>query len=182
MSPRETLSKSPSSSFSSGSHSTLGRTPSSQTLESSVALHRIQSVGGSRISKQSKRSPQVTSKIDRVAAGAFRCDHPGCKSEHGFKRHEHLKRHQRTHGAQKLLQCRFCTKKFQLDRSDNYRSHVKLHSEDRKGSRTKYFPEAIDEVNSWKKRDEADTKLGVPGEMYRVYSRRGKAGLFKSKL
>jgi hypothetical protein len=182
MSPRETHSQTPSSSFSSVSHSTLARTPSSQTLESSVVLHRIQSIGGSRISKQSKRSPQVTSKIDCVAAGAFRCDYPGCKSEHGFKRHEHLKRHQRTHGAQKLLQCRFCTKKFALDRSDNYRSHVKLHAKDRKGSRTKYFPEAINEVNSWEKKHEAHKKLGVPGGMYRVYSRRAKAALFQSKL
>jgi hypothetical protein len=182
MSPRETHSQTPSSSFSSGSHSTLVRTPSSQTLESSVTLHRIQSIGGSRISKHSKSSPQVTSKIDRVFAGAFHCDHPGCKSKHGFKRHEHLKRHQRTHLAQKLLQFRFCIKKFPSDRSDNYRSHVKLHSVDKKGSRTKYVPEAIDEVNSWKRKDETDQKLGVPGEMYRVYSRRVKAGLFKSKL
>ena len=182
MSPHETHSQTPSSSFSSGSNSTVRGTPPSQTLESSVALHRIQLIGGSRVSKHSKRLPQVTSKIDRVAAGAFRCDHPGCKSEHGFKRHEHLKRHQRTHGAQKPLQCRFCTKKFQLDRSDNYRSHVKLHAQDRKGSRTKYFPEAIDEVNSWEKKKEAGKKLVVPGETYRVYSRRVKAGMSKSKL
>jgi hypothetical protein len=181
MSPRETQSQTPSSSYSSGSHSTLGRTPSSETLESSVALHRIQQIGGSRISKQSKRSPQVTSKIYRVAPGTFRCDHPGCKSEHGFKRHEHLKRHQRTHGAQKPLQCRFCPKKFQKDRSDNYREHVRLHTENKKGSRTKYFPEAIDEYNSLRKKVK-DNKLGVPGEIYRVYSRRSKAGMFKSKL
>jgi hypothetical protein len=183
MSPRETHSQTPSSSISSGSRSSSSTTLLGQTLESSVALHRIQSIGSSRISKRLKRSPQVASKIDRVAAGAFRCDYPGCKSEHGFKRHEHLKRHQRTHGAQKLLQCRFCPKNFQLDRSDNYRSHVRLHSVDRKGSRTEYFPEAIHEVNSWKKRGEADKKLGVPGEMYRVYSRRVTAGgLLKSKL
>jgi len=181
MSPRETQSQTPSSSYSSGSHSTLRRTPSSGTLESSAALHRIQLIGGSRIRKQSKRSPQETSKIYRVAPGAFRCDHPGCKSEHGFKRHEHLKRHQRTHEALKPLHCRFCSKKFQLDRSDNYRAHVKLHTEDRKGSRTEYCPEAIDEYNSLKKKDK-DNKLGVPGEMHRVYSRRTKAGMFKSNL
>jgi hypothetical protein len=60
---------------------------------------------------------------------------------------------------------------------------VRLHSQDKKGSRTKYFPDAILEVNSWKKKGEADTKLGVPGERYRVSSRRARAGgLFKSKL
>jgi hypothetical protein len=179
MSPRETHSQTPSSTFSSGPRSTVGRMLSSLTLESSIALHRIQSIGGSRVSRRLKRSPQVTSKIDCVPPGAFRCDHPGCKSENGFQRREHLKRHQRTHAAQKPLLCRYCLKTFQEDRFDNYQSHVRLHAKGR--PRTKYFPEAVDEVNSWEKKKKADKKLGVPGEMYRVHSRRVKAGM-KSKL
>lgn len=58
----------------------------------------------------------------------------------------------KTHSVQKLLQCSYCLKKFQQDRSDNYRSHVRLHSKkDSKGSRTKYFAEAEIEVASWGK-------------------------------
>jgi hypothetical protein len=68
-----------------------------------------------------------------------------------------------------------------VDRLDNYREHVRRHSENRKGSRTKYFPEAIDEVDSWKKRGK-DNKLGVPADMHPAYSRRAKASMFKSKL
>jgi hypothetical protein len=183
MSPRETHSQTPSSSSSSGSNSTSMRTPSSQTLETSVALHRIQSIGSSRVRKQSKRSSLVTSKVDCVAKGQFRCDYPGCKSERGFKRHEHLKRHQKTHVAPKDLHCPFCIKSFQLDRFDNYQAHVRLHNSNKKGARTKYFPEAQLLIDSWDKKDKADQKLGMPGEIYRVCSRRVKArGMIKSRL
>jgi hypothetical protein len=182
MSPRESHSRTPSSVFSSASHSTLRGSPSSQTLEISAALHRIQLIGSSRISKQPKRSPQVTSKIGRVAAGLFRCDKPGCKSEHGFKRHEHLKRHQRTHEASKPLHCQFCRKQFQLDRHDNYKAHVKLHTKDKKGSRTKYYPEAQAVVDYLEKKRPAEKDLDVPGEMYRMYTRRVKAGVVKGGM
>ncbi len=83
---------------------------------------------------------------------AFHCNFSNCKSQHGFKRLEHLKRHERTHGAQKLLQCNYCATKFPLQRQDNYRAHVKLHAGNKKRRRTKYFPEARLEVDSWKVR------------------------------
>ncbi len=182
MSPRETWLQAANPSPSSGSHSTSGRTSSSQTLESSVTLHLIQSIGGFRISKCSKRLPRVIPKIDHVPPGIFRCNYPGCKSDHRFKRHEHLKRHQKIHEAQRPLHCPFCNKCFASDRRDNYRTHVVLHTQNKTRSRTKFFPEAIDVVNSWKKKNEADQTLGRPGERHPVSSRRGRAGgLFKSR-
>ncbi len=183
MSPRDTNSHTPNSVLSSVSDLTSETTPSRQTLgyqaqlhqfESSAALQRVQSIGGTRSRKQQRKIQHVTAKIERIAPGLFFCDFPGCKSEHGFKRNEHLKRHKKTHGAQKVLQCKYCAKKFQLDRFDNYRSHVYLHSQNKKGSRTKYFPEAQLEVDSWKKDRQAE-KLGVDGEIYRVYTRKGRA-------
>lgn len=181
MSPRESHSQTPSSGFSSSSQSTPGRTPSSQALEKSTALHRIQSMGSSRISKLPKRSSQVTSRIERVAAGLFRCDIVGCKSKYGFKRLEHLKRHQRTHGTSKPLHCPFCLRKFQLDRQDNYKAHVRLHATDKRGSRTAYYPDAQALVDTFDKKRSVETKPNVPGEMYRVYNRRVRSELVKSE-
>lgn len=121
--------------------------PSMAVHESSAMLHRIQ--GSSRVRKTENKGRGIN--VNIVPGGQFRCDFPGCKSEHAFKRQEHLKRHKKTHTAEKDLQCRFCPKKFQADRSDNYRSHVKLHARYKKGTRTKYFPEAAEEVKSWGK-------------------------------
>jgi hypothetical protein len=116
-------------------------------MESSSILHRVQ--GSNRVRKERKLD---SFNVNVVPGGQFRCDHPGCKSDHAFKRQEHLKRHKKTHMAQKDLNCQFCHKKFQQDRSDNYRSHVKLHSDpDKKGSRTKYFPGAAELVDKWAK-------------------------------
>jgi hypothetical protein len=145
MSPRDTQTQTPGSTMSPRPNSTSHRSLSSRALESSAALHRVQSLRASRIRKVSKR-PQVKAKIERVPAGLFHCNFEGCKSEQkGFKRHEHLKRHQRTHTDNRQIQCQFCTRMLQLDRADNYKSHVWLHTipkELKRGSRTEYFPEA----------------------------------------
>ncbi|KAI9732491.1 MAG: hypothetical protein M1818_007529 [Claussenomyces sp. TS43310] len=121
--------------------------PSIAVQESSAMLHRVQ--GSSRVRKAENKARAIN--VNIVPGGQFRCDFPGCKSEHAFKRQEHLKRHKKTHTAEKDLQCQFCPKKFQADRSDNYRSHVKLHARCKKGTRTKFFPEAVAEVKSWGK-------------------------------
>jgi hypothetical protein len=176
MSPRATPLQTPNSEFSARSFRSFERTPSSHSMESSVALQRVQSVSNSvpRI----RKGRQIVPKIERVAAGAFYCDFPGCKSEKkGFKRHEHLKRHQRTHGEQKPFKCKFCNRNFFEDRTDNYRSHLERHTfKDKKGARTPYFPEAAAELAAWKrKRNLAERALDVPGEMFRIVTRRGKS-------
>jgi hypothetical protein len=91
-------------------------------------------------------------KVDHVAVGVHKCTIPGCKSERGFKRLEHLKRHQKTHHDEKGLKCRYCQKiLFQVDRLDNYRQHVYRHATpDRKGKRTKFHAKAMAEVETWK--------------------------------
>jgi hypothetical protein len=150
--------------------------PCAQMLESSAALHRVQ---GSGIRKQ-QRKPQSfgNRSLQIVSAGAFRCDVPGCESKHAFKRQEHLKRHKKTHLKLKTLQCRYCPKTFQEDRSDNYRSHVVLHSKkDQKGSRTPYFAEALEEVESWKKERSRSTGLAPAAVIARGGIRRNAARL-----
>jgi hypothetical protein len=161
MSPPNAFTPTHSSPLSIKSESTLRRTPSlSAALElSSAALHRVQSTGSSgRIHK-----PLRNSKLDIVAAGLFHCDVKGCKSQKGFRRQEHLKRHKKTHYNQKDLNCEFCPKAFQLDRTDNYRSHVRLHAKvGNKGTRTKYFPKADEMVRRWdeeKERKNGNEKL-----------------------
>lgn len=118
-----------------------------QALECSDMLHKVMDAG-----KVRKSSSKGRGLIGFVPEGKYKCTHPGCKSEHAFKRQEHLKRHMKTHVAQKDLQCAYCHKKFQQDRSDNYRSHVRLHAKkDHKGARTKYFAAAQEEVDTWDK-------------------------------
>ena len=62
-----------------------------------------------------------------------------------FKRKEHLKRHERTHLGFDDFQCIFCEKSF--NRNDNLKQHVVLHTQPKKkAGRTKYFPDAIFEL------------------------------------
>lgn len=186
MSPRDKQmqTQKPGSETSFKSNSTSHRSPSSHALDSSAALHHVQSLGASRIRKVSKRS-QVKAKIERVPAGLFHCNFEGCKSEQkGFKRHEHLKRHQRTHTDNRQIQCQFCPKMFQLDRMDNYKSHLCLHTipkEFKRGSRTDYFPEAQALYDSLceKKRSTTD-KLDRSGDRLSTITRKSKSSLLKS--
>jgi hypothetical protein len=122
-----------------------------------------------------------------VKKGEFTCDFPGCKAENGlkrFKRREHLKRHKITHTDQQLIECPYCLKKFAVGRKDNYKHHLKLHSRWKKSSRTTFFEEAAELVNSWKtkKSSDNDKKLDVPDKMYRVSTRKTRArGLVKTE-
>lgn len=149
ISPVQTKQEQPSPSQMSQFHSARASMCSTPTraMERTQILHRA--TNSSKVRKSGSKASGI---VSFVPEGKYKCTFAGCKSEHAFKRQEHLKRHMKTHVAQKDLVCSYCTKKFQQDRSDNYRSHVKLHSKkDSKGSRTKYFPEAEAEVESWKK-------------------------------
>jgi hypothetical protein len=138
----------PSSSSSTSSAALVRKTSPDKVLERSAALHRVQS-SSARVHKQQIKLPQF--EVDHVAVGAHKCTVPGCKSERGFKRLEHLKRHQKTHYEKKEIKCKYCKNDLsQSDRPDNYRAHVRLHAIPyRKGKRTKFYPEAKAEVAGW---------------------------------
>ncbi|TPX08871.1 uncharacterized protein E0L32_009689 [Thyridium curvatum] len=89
--------------------------------------------------------------VQRIAAGAFKCDVPGCSSK-PFKRMEHLKRHiDTTHKNKKNFPCKYCSHKF--NRQDNWRQHLKLHTEKRgRNSRTTYHPDALQDLEDEQKR------------------------------
>lgn len=56
-------------------------------LNSSAVLHQVTNSG--RVRKSAGKSNNA---IGFVPEGKYKCHHPGCKSEHAFKRQEHLKR------------------------------------------------------------------------------------------
>jgi len=71
------------------------------------------------------------------------CDFPECASHKGYARSEHLKRHKDTKHSGKLYPCTVdgCPKMF--NRTDNRRSHMRLHLErDSKAPRVKPSPAA----------------------------------------
>jgi hypothetical protein len=117
---------------------------SQKLLERPAILHHVQS-SCAQATKEEIKLPQL--EVDHVAVGVHKCTIPGCKSERGFKRLEHLKRHQKMHHDKKGLKFIYCQKiLFQVDRSDNYR-HVYLHATpDRKGRRTKFDVKAVAEA------------------------------------
>lgn len=148
MSPPNSYTPCRTSTTSSRTSSTLHRTPTAATLESSMALHQAQSTESTlRARKAQRKQPQ----LDVVAAGRFFCDFKGCKSkQQGFRRQEHLKRHKKTHLVIKNLQCCSCDKTFGEDRSDNFGAHVRLHTKPgRKNARTKFCLKAVALVAKW---------------------------------
>jgi hypothetical protein len=59
---------------------------------------------------------------------------------------------------------------------------VRLHTIDKKGSRTRYDPRAQAVVDAFDKKRVVEKELDVPGEMYRMFTRRVKVGTVKPKL
>lgn len=128
----------------------------SPALATSAALHRIQD---KTIKRRKTESPPTG--MSWVKAGNYFCDYPGCakSKNHGFMRQEHLKRHKLTHSAPKDLACPFppCTKRWQMDRKDNWKVHVKLHATpDKKNKRTPFVPEAVEFLAKLEKQSQED--------------------------
>ncbi|KAI0517309.1 hypothetical protein F5B22DRAFT_117011 [Xylaria bambusicola] len=147
--------------------------------ERSAALHQVQ--GRCRINKRTK-VPMVmverrnASNLESIPAmvctsGAHKCPHPNCRDRKPFKRQEHLKRHQTTvHGGLDSVKCQFCSGRF--NRNDNYRTHLKLHTET--GGRTPYFAEAQavyeEEMRKTKQRRQGNKRSGARADRRRVPS------------
>ncbi|KAI2606635.1 hypothetical protein GGR54DRAFT_414888, partial [Hypoxylon sp. NC1633] len=112
--------------------------------QKTIALHRAQSMSGSIVK-------------GRGLVAAFECDYPNCQKG-PFKRRQHLKRHKNTNHAENPITttyCPFCKKS--SNRTDNYRQHLKLHTQKRRPAhRTEYHPNAQglldEEVNKLKRR------------------------------
>ncbi|KAI6082439.1 hypothetical protein F4821DRAFT_263946 [Hypoxylon rubiginosum] len=102
---------------------------------------------------------------EQTVATVFKCNYPNCQKG-PFKRREHLKRHENTKHAENLrvvsTPCPFCDKSF--NRKDNYRQHLKLHTQDNPAHRTKYHPNAQalldEEVNKYRRRRNQFKKKG----------------------
>ncbi|KAH7342478.1 hypothetical protein BKA65DRAFT_292684 [Rhexocercosporidium sp. MPI-PUGE-AT-0058] len=108
-----------------------------------------------------KRSGGVRGIYDSMSTGiglnpkaSFTCAWPGCVKK--FARSEHRKRHHKTHEDEKE-KCEFCQHAFAKTRKDNYKTHLKLHADPKKGSRTPYHPGAAAALI----RMEAETRKGV---------------------
>lgn len=125
------------------SRSSLLRQPIFEPLETSVALHRIQSGSDERRAQRKiRRQANIfgNGTVRFHEAARKECSYQGCGKK--FRRPEHLKRHQRTHESKECFTCTFCYKGF--GRSDNLKQHVSLHADpNKKSARTKYFPEAM---------------------------------------
>jgi hypothetical protein len=123
----------------------MGRSvsPDDYTRSAHRALSHAMGVKGGRVRKSAKKVSIEGGVIER---GQFKCKHPGCTSK-PFKRQEHLKRHSNTHGNSREYPCKYCNKVF--NRTDNLRQHTSLHAippNEKKSTRTEYFPEAAKEI------------------------------------
>ncbi|KAF4629591.1 hypothetical protein G7Y89_g8554 [Cudoniella acicularis] len=157
------------------------RSPISEPLASSAALHQVQfktefkpefktepdqnnesptqnrrSSADCTQRKKIKREARdciLPNNIKYQRQAAKRCKFLGCDKK--FQRSEHLKRHEKIHYDCEILPCPFCPKTFK-NRADNLMSHMKIHAKPKKkAGRTDYFPEAagyIAMVYSTKKR------------------------------
>ncbi|KAG4440338.1 hypothetical protein IFR05_004190 [Cadophora sp. M221] len=90
----------------------------------------------------------------------FACNWPGCDKK--FARSEHRKRHYKIHEDEKE-KCEFCPHPFSRTRKDNYKTHLKLHADPQKGSRTEYHPGAAAALE----RMEAETRKGAASKVRR---------------
>ncbi|EEH50539.1 uncharacterized protein PADG_06618 [Paracoccidioides brasiliensis Pb18] len=111
--------------------------PGQQTQVSST-----ESIG--QIRPQRKRSHGLESIPSKIPAAPFKCDAPGCNGK--FKRHEHLKRHLKSHTNEKPHVCWVpdCNRSF--SRNDNLNVHYAT-THGKKGGRNRYVA-TLDEASS----------------------------------
>ncbi|KAI1751159.1 hypothetical protein F4782DRAFT_547765 [Xylaria castorea] len=94
-----------------------------EVQQKSTALQRVQQ---HRITKRGAAQPHFS--YVKINSGLHMCKHPSCKDKKGFKRQEHLKRHENTvHYLIKGHDCPFCSS-HNFNRDDNFRQHVTLHT------------------------------------------------------
>lgn len=136
------------------------RQPIFEPLKTSIALHRVQNGSpGRRVQKKLKRHSNVIPNVNIHPIGTNECQFANCKKR--FQRREHLRRHERDVHTQMVppYKCDFCTKAF--GRSDNLKSHIKLHADEnnegKKSARTKYHPEAKAKWESLNKKNKGVT-------------------------
>jgi zinc finger protein BrlA len=134
------------------------RQPIFEALQTSTALHRIQEQAQGKAQRHIEAIRHVRKRAKRVVLHSGlpsnirvekqakkQCMYEGCVAR--FKRQEHLKRHEKTHDKHLLpFSCQFCEKQF--GRTDNLKSHIKLHTiRDNGGKngprRTEYCPGAL---------------------------------------
>ncbi|KAI0448998.1 hypothetical protein F5B21DRAFT_495711 [Xylaria acuta] len=136
-----------------------------EVRQKSTALHKVQQY---RVTKRKPAGPVFAygREWPTLDKGKYECQWPGCKGKkRGFKRQEHLKRHENTvHLLLSHCRCPFCIAK-PFNREDNFRTHVLLHTKKGGTSRTKYHPDAqayLDMLNlKVKQRNHAEKRVRV---------------------
>ncbi|KAH9223346.1 hypothetical protein DL95DRAFT_454119 [Leptodontidium sp. 2 PMI_412] len=158
-------------------HSTPSRGPSHR--QPSIQAHENESFADFRLkleveTKQTKKIrlarkrsngfgriyDNISTDIGLNPRANFACDWPGCEKK--FARSEHRKRHYKIHEDEKE-KCEFCPHSFSRTRKDNYKTHLKLHADPQKGSRTDYHPGAAAAL----RRMEAETRKGAASKVRR---------------
>ncbi|RYC60974.1 hypothetical protein CHU98_g5226 [Xylaria longipes] len=108
-----------------------------EVKQKSTALQKVQQ---HRVKK--RKGPQTVfaygGNWSTIEQGRFACHWPSCSGKRGFKRQEHLKRHENTvHLLQKGCKCPFCSASA-FNRDDNFRTHIMLHCKMGGTGRTRY--------------------------------------------
>ncbi|KAG9244360.1 hypothetical protein BJ878DRAFT_73646 [Calycina marina] len=123
-----------------------------QSLEASLALQRVQATTPSTSGRRRTVRKEPVMNIGIQGKAEKKCTWQGCARR--FQRQEHLKRHYKTvHTNPEKHPCQFCeddpdSKGKLFGRTDNLKSHIKLHATYRKSSRTKYHPGALAYYNT----------------------------------
>ncbi|KAK4451802.1 hypothetical protein QBC34DRAFT_43550 [Podospora aff. communis PSN243] len=111
--------------------------------ERAAALHHAQQESPLRErTRPVKKEPNMVMidgmQVEKISSDRQVCDWPDCAKK--FRKKEHLVRHKDCAHRGVYYQCEFCDRKF--NRTDNRRSHLKLHANPQKKGRVKYVPEA----------------------------------------